>query len=650
VSPVPKKPTAVEKLRESTLRPTQLELLGDDVDITDLYLALNHKDFNIRDAVLDVVVDRSVQGSSTVTVTVEDRDRILLRSGRLSARNDIEIDGLFFRLTSVEKGGDVLTLAFEDREVSVLRKYNKPIKQALSTSRHKVTRAAFILRMITEVKETKIRYVIPELNKTQPIGKLPQLPSKSSNLVNRTYGIAKLNGLTVKGQKMDDEQRVNANAILNTGASLLVPLNATLVRKMLVMSIMCVIQESTLRNLIGGDRDSVGLFQQRGSMGWPASRDIPKDSTAFFNALRKVVTADPSIQYYAGIQAVQRSGFPTAYAQWRTEAERIVTAWGEPGGDPGAANTQATSSVTSAQGDYEFYRGVPPTTKKASWGKESSWDCIQRLANEVQFRAFFVSGTFYYVSEDDLFKSQPVATLDEQSQGVESIDGDYAEGTKSAAVSIVCEAGRWVAPPGSVVQLRNMGPWDGRWLVNDISRSLFSRQATITLKKKTPILPEPATSNLNTTGAQAPQTYAGGPTGPPTVADPTTAAGKAVAAAESQLGLPYQWGAELESVSFDCSGLVQFAYGQAGITLPRVAQAQYDFGMVVLDGNLKPGDLLFFGANDRSIEHVGMYVGNGKMIDAPHTGAFVRYDTSFKSWTNPRYVGATRPSIKGKGK
>ena len=652
MSPAPKKPSAVDKLRESTLKPTQLELMGDDVDLTDLYLALNHKDIDIRAAVQDVVCDLTVQGASTITVTVTDRDRVLLRSGRLSQRNDIEVDGLYFRLTSVDKSGDTLTLAFEDREVSLLRTYNKPIKQSLSTSRHKVTRAAFILRMITEVKETKIRYVIPELSKIQPIGKLAQLPSAASTAANRSYGIPKNNALTVKGTKMDEEQRANANAILNTGVTQLVPLNTTLVRKMLVMSIMCVIQESTLRNLRGGDLDSVGLFQQRASMGWPASRDIPVDSAAFFKQLRAVVTANPDIQYYAAIQAVQRSGFPTAYAQWRTEAERIVTAWGEPGGDTGTANNQATSSATEAQGDYEFYRGVPPTTKKAGWGKESSWDAIQRLANEVQFRAFFVAGTFYYVSDDDLLKSQPVAVLDENSQGVDSIDGTYAEGTKSASITLVCECGRWVAPPGSVIQLKNMGPWDGRWLVNDINRSMFSRQATITLKKKTPILPEPAQSNLDTStgAAPAPTTYSGTPTGAPTVADPTSAAGKAVQAAESQLGLPYRWGAELEDTFFDCSGLMQFAYGKADITIPRVAQAQFDFGILVMDGNLKEGDLLFFGANSRSIEHVGMYVGDDTMIHAPHTGAFVEYvkNGAWRSWTDPRYVGATRPTAKGR--
>ena len=516
MSPSPKKPTARECLQPSKLHPTQLELMGDDVDLANLYLALNHHNINIIDAVTDVNVTRTVQGASTVVVEVLDRDRVLLRSGRLSARNDIEIDGLFFRLVAVGKNGDVLNLTFEDREVSLLRTYTKPIKQALSTSRMRLTRAQFVLRLLLEVKEEeRIRYFIPELNKVQPIDGYSQLPSANTRIADRTYGIPQGNDLTVKGQPMDEEQRRNANAILDTGVSYLAPLSSNLVRKMLVMSIMCVIQESTLRNLPGGDLDSVGLFQQRASQGWPASRDIPTDATAFFDALKAQVTAHPDWQYWALIQAVQRSAFPTDYAQWRTEAERVVNAYGYVDGTSAAFNNQwETVGDAATNGDYEFYRGLPPTSRirkqkyGSNWGPESSWDCIQRLASEVNWRAFFVSGVFYFISEDDLIKSQPVAILDEDSPGIISIDnGSYDEGKKTASIQIQCFASRWAAPPGSVIQLKSMGPWNGRWLVNDISRSLFNPIATINLKKRTPRLPEPSGTNLIT---QQQQTTWGG--------------------------------------------------------------------------------------------------------------------------------------------
>lgn len=118
--------------------------------------------------------------------------------------------------------------------------------------------------------------------------------------------------------------------------------------------------------------------------------------------------------------------------------------------------------------------------------------------------------------------------------------------------------------------------------------------------------------------------------------------------AQGQLGVPYVWGGESANKAFDCSGLVQWVYGQAGETLPRVAQGQYDATPKVATGaQLQAGDLLFFGSGPKGIEHVGIYIGNGQMIDAPHTGADVRVDTVFGPNGQPlwgNYVGATRPA------
>lgn len=113
----------------------------------------------------------------------------------------------------------------------------------------------------------------------------------------------------------------------------------------------------------------------------------------------------------------------------------------------------------------------------------------------------------------------------------------------------------------------------------------------------------------------------------------------ALAFAAQQLGTPYLWGGEGNG-GFDCSGLVQAAYRSAGVALPRVAQDQYDAGPPVAGGSpVEPGDLIFFGGGPSSVDHVGLYVGAGEMIDAPHTGALVRFDSA--GWTD--LVGATRP-------
>jgi cell wall-associated NlpC family hydrolase len=106
----------------------------------------------------------------------------------------------------------------------------------------------------------------------------------------------------------------------------------------------------------------------------------------------------------------------------------------------------------------------------------------------------------------------------------------------------------------------------------------------------------------------------------------TPAQASAVKDVMAFLGVPYVWGGE-SNQGFDCSGLVQAVYREAGVSLPRVAQDQYNAGPAVSPGQtVVPGDLVFFGTGSGNVTHVGMFVGDGLMVDAPHTGAAVRFD------------------------
>lgn len=89
--------------------------------------------------------------------------------------------------------------------------------------------------------------------------------------------------------------------------------------------------------------------------------------------------------------------------------------------------------------------------------------------------------------------------------------------------------------------------------------------------------------------------------------------------ASRYLGYPYVWGGASPSTSFDCSGLVQWSFAQAGITLPRTAAQQYLATERIGIGELMPGDLVFF-SYGKGIAHVGIYIGNGKMINAQNSG------------------------------
>jgi hypothetical protein len=109
-------------------------------------------------------------------------------------------------------------------------------------------------------------------------------------------------------------------------------------------------------------------------------------------------------------------------------------------------------------------------------------------------------------------------------------------------------------------------------------------------------------------------------------ASPGSPAAVAVRFALAQLGKPYQWGADGPR-SYDCSGLVQTAWRAAGVGLPRVSRQQYRVGRTVSLKALRAGDLLFYAratGDPRTIYHVGMYLGSGRMVEAPNRRAPVR--------------------------
>ena len=103
-----------------------------------------------------------------------------------------------------------------------------------------------------------------------------------------------------------------------------------------------------------------------------------------------------------------------------------------------------------------------------------------------------------------------------------------------------------------------------------------------------------------------------------------------LAYARAQLGKPYQWGGDGPS-TFDCSGLTMRAWQRAGVNLSHYTGAQWGETARVAISDLRPGDLVFFGSSGANSHHVGLYVGGGQMIEAPYTGANVRYASIYRS-------------------
>jgi cell wall-associated NlpC family hydrolase len=125
-----------------------------------------------------------------------------------------------------------------------------------------------------------------------------------------------------------------------------------------------------------------------------------------------------------------------------------------------------------------------------------------------------------------------------------------------------------------------------------------------------------ALSALNGGSSGSSKSYSCGSCTPP---PSSPGAAGAIAAAKSQIGVPYAWGASSPGVGFDCSGLIMWAWSRAGVSLPHYSGAQQDATSPVPSFSyIEPGDLLFWGPGGS--DHVAMYVGGGQMIEAPQTG------------------------------
>ncbi|MEV7122857.1 NlpC/P60 family protein [Kitasatospora griseola] len=294
----------------------------------------------------------------------------------------------------------------------------------------------------------------------------------------------------VEGLDLPTTQIPMAKAIVATGIALQVPARGQ------VIALATAMQESRLRNLSYGDRDSLGLFQQRPSQGWGTPEQLTDPvyaSTAFYKELLKV-SGWQDLPLTVAAQAVQRSGYPDAYAQWEPLATALQQAIVKTlGPSPGATSPAATSPGSC----------TPP-------GTDTDWGVI------------------------------PAGAL----------------------------------PAGYQV---------------------------------------------------------------PTDAPP--AVQSAIRWALGQLNTPYQWGGSCTNSHgpdpmgrCDCSSLMQQAYKAGGVaTLDRVTYDQVRQGSAVQVADVRAGDLLFTTPGPSGPEHVGMYIGSGLVVHAPHTGDVVRI-AQFSSW------------------
>ena len=176
--------------------------------------------------------------------------------------------------------------------------------------------------------------------------------------------------------------------------------------------------------------------------------------------------------------------------------------------------------------------------------------------------------------------------------------------------------------------------------------TLLAAQQRTAAAAAAPARPTAATGTINrpaTASDNGDQGDTGGSDGPSSVSQPqidipatSPGAATAVRAALSQLGVPYRFAAASPGQAFDCSGLTMWAWAQAGVSLPHFAASQYGMLPHVPLDQLQPGDLVFFYSD---LHHVGLYIGNGMMVQAPRTGDVVKVSPL----AGRNLVGAARP-------
>ncbi len=167
-----------------------------------------------------------------------------------------------------------------------------------------------------------------------------------------------------------------------------------------------------------------------------------------------------------------------------------------------------------------------------------------------------------------------------------------------------------------------------------LARAARARLAVAQAAQQATIDPNPPVGAVADVSAPPPPPA---PSPAPAPAPPPSQYGGVVGVAMSYLGVPYVWGGS-SPAGFDCSGLVAYAYGQMGVSLPHSTYALYGMGSAVSKDQLEPGDLVFFDG----LGHMGIYIGGGQFVHAPHTGDVVKISSLGESWYASTYVGARR--------
>jgi len=524
-----------------------------------------NRTLNVGASVTDVRLERTITGAPTLEIDLSDPEWSIIQSPMLDLNVDGKLDhvevqyrGRWYRLVKVTPNNMDVALTFENRVVGILRQY--------SGARHKrrtnaYTRAMFIRSLIREANADghAIGFRCPRLRSPQEVADTNRgvhTTLKRGHTAGRR-GFAGHPHLTITGSSgggarvaLDRSQLALLEEALNIAHTLNAPARAqwALVEAMIV--------ETGIHNLNRGDLDSLGVLQVRTSTSgsrsrsmsvkWSASHFLQGYSHGGTGAIHLARTTSMSSGAIA--QAVQRSAFPERYQRHEPEAKRIVDAF-----HGMSASAPTTITVEKA---YNY------TRKKG----ENSWDCMNRLADEVNWKVWVVGNDVFYMSEPDLYHQKPRMVLRRDSPAISNFGFDWDQGKHLSAVTFSILKQRWQGYAGESLEITGAGPADQRWIVADIVESESSATADVTLNSISKPRPEPAPQVVTKT---IPGSTPGGKPGTgDTRFDELVKACKLL----SRRSKGYIYGAahtRFTSISasgyFDCSSSVSFALWKAGL-------------------------------------------------------------------------------------
>lgn len=359
-------------------------------------------------------------------------------------------------------------------------------------------------------------------------------------------------------------QRNNASKIIRIGRDM------GMSSRDIQIGIMTAMQESSLRNLSGGDRDSAGLFQQRPSAGWGTHFQVTDPDYAtrkFFNTLKGVGSRNRMAKWQAA-QEVQVSAHPRAYAKHEGDAARLLRA-------------QSGSSSGPDENPNVWIPGVGDARM------DDEGQITDLYSNDAElFEDDYLGRDFREVGE---FGEHPLTSAyDAIVEGAEGLERDRLSGGTSSpnpiGVQAADEPTDWESYDAGGMRLPELGNEDA-----GIFRDFMSGGGRDQPSSKTTGMRSQVINNV-----------------------------------KNFIGDPYVWGGH-EPGGFDCSGLVQHVLQGHGVDAPRLAYQQARWGKQTSMDNIRPGDLVFWGNSERTQgNHIAFYLGGNKILEAPRTGLSVR--------------------------